>query len=68
MDDEKVEDDIFAESLNVDDNGAQRMFDCPCPVPNCDGTGDTLYHLTVPHESSLLLPSAARSVARGTMK
>ena len=55
----KVEDDIFAESLNVDEwNGAQRMFDCPCPVPNCDGTGDTLYLLNkVPYFRELIIAS-----------
>ena len=56
---EKVEDDIFAESLNVDEwSGAQRMFDCPCPAPGCDGTGDTLYLLNkVPFFRELIIAS-----------
>ena len=57
-DEEEVED-VFHESLDVDSwAGAQRMFDSPCPIPGCDGKGDTLFLLNkVPFFRELIIAS-----------
>ena len=57
---EVEEDDVFqGSSLNIDDwAGGQRMYDTPCPIPGCDGKGDTLFLLNkVPFFRELILAS-----------
>jgi zinc finger protein len=53
------DDDIFSAKMNVEEwAGAERLFDTLCPIPGCDGKGDTLFLLNkVPYFRELIIAS-----------